>query len=152
LQFSSSSSSSSSEEEEEEEEETRRKSRDFVDIALLNGLSSFKKQFFENCVWIWKELQNPNLREIVQKVWISSVCELSHVFQYVIILSRFSHFLDAVFSASASISHSGVCVQDKDFFFFFSFHFSVFCLSIFGIGVHGCGNCRQCGDGGCRAL
>jgi hypothetical protein len=46
----------------------------------------------------------------------------------VIILSRFSHFLDAVFSASASISQSGVCVQDKDFFFF-----SLFCFLSFNI-------------------
>jgi hypothetical protein len=134
-QFSSSSSSSSSSE--EEEEETRRNSRDLVDIALLNGVPSFKKQFFENCDWIWKKLQNPNLREIVQKVWISSVCELSDVFQSVIILSRFSHFLDAVFSASASISQSGVCVQDKGFyflFFFFPFHFSAFVFQYLELG------------------
>jgi len=96
----------------------------------LNGVPIFKKQFFENCVWIWKKLQNPNLREIVQKVWISSVCELSDVFQYVIILSRFSDFLDAVFSASASISHSGVWVQDKDSFSF-SFSFFLFTFLFF---------------------
>ncbi len=58
-------------------------------------------------------------------------------FRMFVILSHFSHVFDAVFSASASISHSGVHVQDKDFyffFFFFLFHFSVFVFQYLELG------------------
>ncbi len=60
-------------------------------------------------------------------------------FQYVIILSRFSHFLDAVFSASASILHSSLCTR-QGFFFLFTFLFSVFQyleLGFMAVGIAG---------------